>query len=185
GDNINALYKYILETKLQFPSNVSLEAQHLVLRILVTNPEKRATMQEIRAHKFVFRVLTPVVPKRESLSLDVKINRTSAILSPVQESPTPSSVPPSQPESIDDNSSLTSAVTAPTALNKSHITPLAAVRETAPKIRKSVDFSSSIPKKQEVVESRERAQSLDQPRIVAPSGNLGMWRAVLICRCRV
>lgn len=58
GDNINALYKYILETKLQFPSNVSLEAQHLVLRILVTNPEKRATMQEIRAHKFVFRALT-------------------------------------------------------------------------------------------------------------------------------
>lgn len=126
-----------------------------------------------------------MVPKRESLSLDVKINRTSAILSPVQESPTPSSVPPSQPESIDDNSSLTSAVTAPTALNKSHITPLAAVRETAPKVRKSVDFSSSIPKKQEVVESRERAQSLDQPRIVAPSGNLGTWRAVLICRCRV
>jgi hypothetical protein len=55
GENINQLYKYIMETKLAFPSQVSIQAQHLILRILVTDPEKRAKMSEIQSHRQVLR----------------------------------------------------------------------------------------------------------------------------------
>jgi serine/threonine protein kinase len=52
GDNINLLYKYILETKLQFPIHVSSLAKSLVNRVLVTDPNSRATMQEIKSHRY-------------------------------------------------------------------------------------------------------------------------------------
>lgn len=52
GDNINLLYRYILETKLRFPSHVSSLAKSLVNRILVTDPKLRAGMEEIMSHEY-------------------------------------------------------------------------------------------------------------------------------------
>jgi serine/threonine protein kinase len=56
GDNINLLYKYILETKLRFPSHVSGLAKSLVNRILVTDPNQRAMMDEIKAHGYLLLI---------------------------------------------------------------------------------------------------------------------------------
>jgi serine/threonine protein kinase len=50
GDNINLLYKYIMESTLEFPSYVSQQARSLVSRILIPDPKKRATMAEIQNH---------------------------------------------------------------------------------------------------------------------------------------
>ena len=55
GDKINdfprrQLYRnYIMETKLQVSAHVSIQAQHLVLRILVKDPVKRANISEIQS----------------------------------------------------------------------------------------------------------------------------------------
>lgn len=56
GENITRLYKYILETKLDFPEHVSPSAKHLMKRILVPDPAKRATLREIIQHPCVFYV---------------------------------------------------------------------------------------------------------------------------------
>jgi serine/threonine protein kinase len=53
GENITRLYKYILETKLDFPDHVSPSAKHLMKRILVPDPAKRATLREIIQHPYV------------------------------------------------------------------------------------------------------------------------------------
>lgn len=50
GDNINLLYKYIMESHLEFPSYVSDSAKSLIQRILIPNPKKRANMKEIQDH---------------------------------------------------------------------------------------------------------------------------------------
>lgn len=50
GENITRLYKYILETKLEFPEQVSPSAKQLLKRILIPDPAKRASLQEIIQH---------------------------------------------------------------------------------------------------------------------------------------
>ncbi|KAH9252149.1 hypothetical protein BASA81_009900 [Batrachochytrium salamandrivorans] len=65
GDNINLLYKYILETQPDYPEYVSDSARHLISTILVPDPSRRATMAQIKAHKWllpyshIFRDATP------------------------------------------------------------------------------------------------------------------------------
>ncbi|TPX31433.1 hypothetical protein SmJEL517_g05236 [Synchytrium microbalum] len=53
GDNINLLYKYILETELDFPEYVGSTARSLLKRMLVPDPKRRAKIQEIMAHPWV------------------------------------------------------------------------------------------------------------------------------------
>ncbi|KAI9206377.1 kinase-like domain-containing protein [Polychytrium aggregatum] len=53
GDNLNLLYKYILETQLDFPEYVSEDARSLLRRILVPDPKYRAKMPEIMAHRWL------------------------------------------------------------------------------------------------------------------------------------
>lgn len=53
GDNINLLYKYILNTTLQFPSHISDSARDLLLRMLVPEPTERANLREIMAHPWL------------------------------------------------------------------------------------------------------------------------------------
>ncbi|KAI8324593.1 Pkinase-domain-containing protein [Martensiomyces pterosporus] len=53
GDNITQLYKYILSTPLVFPESVSSLARDLLRRMLVPNPVKRATLEEIKAHEWL------------------------------------------------------------------------------------------------------------------------------------
>ncbi|KAI8370909.1 kinase-like domain-containing protein [Blakeslea trispora] len=53
GANINALYKYIVSTPLEIPSTMSVDATHLLRRMLVPDPAKRCTMDEIRSHPWL------------------------------------------------------------------------------------------------------------------------------------
>ncbi|KAI8904575.1 hypothetical protein DFJ77DRAFT_244216 [Powellomyces hirtus] len=53
GDNINLLYKYILETELDFPDYVGADARELLKRMLVPDPRFRANMKEIMNHRWL------------------------------------------------------------------------------------------------------------------------------------
>jgi protein-serine/threonine kinase len=53
GDNINLLYKYIVSTPLTFPEYVTPHARHLLRRILVPNPRKRADLFEVARHSWL------------------------------------------------------------------------------------------------------------------------------------
>lgn len=50
GDNINLLYKYIVNTPLTFPDYVSVEARNLLSIMLVPDPQRRADLDRIMAH---------------------------------------------------------------------------------------------------------------------------------------
>ncbi|KAG0169583.1 hypothetical protein DFQ30_003498 [Apophysomyces sp. BC1015] len=53
GDNINLLYKYILNTPLAFPDYVSEEARDLLQKMLVPDPAKRCSMETIMDHPWL------------------------------------------------------------------------------------------------------------------------------------
>ncbi|KAI9486327.1 MAG: kinase-like domain-containing protein [Benjaminiella poitrasii] len=53
GANINALYKYIISTPLEIPKTMSIDATHLLRRMLVPDPTKRCTMDEIKRHPWL------------------------------------------------------------------------------------------------------------------------------------
>jgi len=54
GDNINLLYKYILNTPLVFPDWVSMDAQDLLRSMLVPDPRNRTSMQGVMRHRWLF-----------------------------------------------------------------------------------------------------------------------------------
>ncbi|KTW30183.1 hypothetical protein T552_00662 [Pneumocystis carinii B80] len=53
GDNINLLYKYIINTPLTFPEYVSVLARDLLKRLLVPDPKRRASLQDITTHPWL------------------------------------------------------------------------------------------------------------------------------------
>ncbi|KAF8837890.1 Pkinase-domain-containing protein [Paxillus ammoniavirescens] len=53
GDNINLLYKYIVNTPLSFPDYVSTEARDLLAMMLVPDPTRRADLRSIMAHPWL------------------------------------------------------------------------------------------------------------------------------------
>ncbi|GBE87011.1 predicted protein [Sparassis crispa] len=53
GDNINLLYKYIVNTPLSFPDYVSTEARDLLSMMLVPDPSRRADLLAIMAHPWL------------------------------------------------------------------------------------------------------------------------------------
>ncbi|KAK4149968.1 hypothetical protein C8A00DRAFT_37439 [Chaetomidium leptoderma] len=53
GDNINLLYKYIVNTPLTFPEYVTPHARDLLRRILVPNPRRRADLFEVARHSWL------------------------------------------------------------------------------------------------------------------------------------
>lgn len=53
GDNINLLYRYILNTQLQFPPQISPVARDLLSIMLVPDPTRRATLRDIMAHPWL------------------------------------------------------------------------------------------------------------------------------------
>ncbi|KAG1750401.1 Pkinase-domain-containing protein [Suillus paluster] len=53
GDNINLLYKYIVNTPLSFPDYVSTEARNLLSMMLVPDPTRRADLRSIMAHPWL------------------------------------------------------------------------------------------------------------------------------------
>ena len=55
GDNINLLYKYIINTPLSFPEWIGPEPRDLLLRMLVPDPVRRANLEEVGAHRWLTR----------------------------------------------------------------------------------------------------------------------------------
>ena len=53
GDNINQLYKYIMNTKLNIPDHTSPQAKHLLQIMLVPNPEYRCRIEQIMDHPWL------------------------------------------------------------------------------------------------------------------------------------
>ncbi|GAA6019516.1 hypothetical protein JCM10207_003729 [Rhodosporidiobolus poonsookiae] len=53
GDNINLLYKYILNTPLTFPEWITEEPRHLLLTMLVPDPTKRCTIRDVTRHSWL------------------------------------------------------------------------------------------------------------------------------------
>ncbi|CAO3641291.1 unnamed protein product [Mucor hiemalis] len=53
GANINVLYKYIVSTHLEIPKHMSKHATHLLRLMLVPDPAKRCTMDDIRSHPWL------------------------------------------------------------------------------------------------------------------------------------
>lgn len=53
GDNINLLYKYIVNTPLSFPDYISAEARDLLSLMLVPDPKKRADIQTVMNHRWL------------------------------------------------------------------------------------------------------------------------------------
>lgn len=53
GDNINLLYKYIVNTPLSFPDYISPEARDLLSIMLVPDPARRADLPTIMGHKWL------------------------------------------------------------------------------------------------------------------------------------
>ncbi|KAJ3323675.1 hypothetical protein HDV06_001405 [Boothiomyces sp. JEL0866] len=63
GENMAQLYKHIYESELTFPVKLSAECKHLLRRILNTNPNERATMREIKSHRWLqpyWEMFTPL-----------------------------------------------------------------------------------------------------------------------------
>lgn len=55
GDNINLLYKYIINTPLSFPEWIGPEPRDLLLRMLIPDPVRRAGLEEVGAHRWLSR----------------------------------------------------------------------------------------------------------------------------------
>ena len=53
GDDINLLYKYIVNTPLSFPAYVSAEAIGLLSMMLIPDPSRRADLRSIMAHPWL------------------------------------------------------------------------------------------------------------------------------------
>lgn len=53
GDNINLLYKYIINTQLTFPDYVSQEARDLLGLMLVPDPARRCDLDQIKRHPWL------------------------------------------------------------------------------------------------------------------------------------
>lgn len=53
GDNINLLYKYIVNTPLSFPDYVSAEARDLLSLMLVPDPTRRANLDTVMRHSWL------------------------------------------------------------------------------------------------------------------------------------
>ncbi|KAK4683439.1 hypothetical protein P7C73_g6826, partial [Tremellales sp. Uapishka_1] len=53
GDNINLLYKYIINTKLNFPDHMSSQAKHLLQCMLVPDPAQRCGINDIMQHPWL------------------------------------------------------------------------------------------------------------------------------------
>ena len=70
GENLDLLYKYILESQLTFPDYVSEDAQELVCGMLIPDPEKRWPMEKVINHRWLRNSLYNKERMNESMNLD-------------------------------------------------------------------------------------------------------------------
>ncbi|KAL0086985.1 kinase-like domain-containing protein, partial [Phycomyces blakesleeanus] len=87
GDNINLLYKYILNTPLAFPDYISFEAQDLLQKMLVPDPVRRCTMDTIMnhawlsPHRSLFQKSTAELEQTTDDNLIKAVNKTPSVKS--------------------------------------------------------------------------------------------------------
>lgn len=77
GDNINLLYKYIVNTPLTFPEYVTPHARDLLRRILVPDPRKRADLFEVARHSWLSEYAHVVELITSSTTTPSEIQNTS------------------------------------------------------------------------------------------------------------
>lgn len=73
GDNINLLYKYIVNTPLTFPDYVSPDARDLLSMMLVPDPKRRSGLPEIKSHRWLApysQLFSRTVPELEHIALE-------------------------------------------------------------------------------------------------------------------
>lgn len=75
GDNIQQLYRYILNTPLTFPDHVSAEARDLLHKMLVPDPAQRSTLAAIMEHSWLqpyAHLFTQSIEESEKLSKEMQ-----------------------------------------------------------------------------------------------------------------
>ncbi|KAJ3128586.1 hypothetical protein HK098_004012 [Nowakowskiella sp. JEL0407] len=95
GDDINLLYRYILETQLEFPDYVSDDARHILRRMLVPDPTVRAKMPEIMSHRWLSQHVNIFAETAALTDVPVELAIYS---SPSRKSPPPPQIPPKSTE---------------------------------------------------------------------------------------
>ncbi|KAJ6476345.1 CAMK/CAMKL/Kin4 protein kinase [Mycena sanguinolenta] len=68
GDNINLLYKYIVNTPLSFPEYISDEARSLLKMMLVPDPRKRASLDDVMRHPWLAAYYAPRADDEDGMS---------------------------------------------------------------------------------------------------------------------
>ena len=82
GDNINLLYKYIINTPLSFPDWIGPEPRDLLLRMLVPDPLRRATLEQVAAHRWLSRytgLLTLSVEQQEEAAHNTELAKREGL----------------------------------------------------------------------------------------------------------
>lgn len=104
SEDIQQLYRYIATKPLKFPEWIGGEARDLLRQILVVEPERRAKMQEIMAHRWLadHRPFLSITPAEHEGSAPWQRRASAA---PSQQ-PAPAPMPPVKPQSIPNASQL-------------------------------------------------------------------------------
>ncbi|CAK7268162.1 hypothetical protein SEPCBS119000_002922 [Sporothrix epigloea] len=87
GDNINLLYKYIVNTPLTFPEYVTPHSRDLLRRILVPNPRQRADLFEVARHSWLSEYANIVEFITSSTTLPSDIQNVPASAAEMSEGP--------------------------------------------------------------------------------------------------
>lgn len=72
GDNINLLYKYILNTPLAFPDWIGEEPRDLLLRMLVPDPAQRCTIHDVMRHSWLRKYASAFDKSVEQLEMQAQ-----------------------------------------------------------------------------------------------------------------
>ena len=124
GDNINMLYKYIMATPLSFPDYITAEPRSLLQRMLVPDPAKRATLDEVMDHPWLapYRDLFHFsVEELESAAVEQQAQKRQAfrdqMVQPPKSAMPPSlslpAVPAREPDAVPVSATLPALPTAP------------------------------------------------------------------------
>lgn len=63
-EDVKELYRKISTATYTTPAYISPDAKMLITRLITVNPKKRATIEEVKAHRWVNDVLTVSLPSR-------------------------------------------------------------------------------------------------------------------------
>lgn len=81
GDNINLLYRYIVNTPLTFPDYISPDARSLLSMMLVPDPERRCTLADVMAHRWLAPyapLFDRTVPELEAIAHEQQMHKRAA-----------------------------------------------------------------------------------------------------------